>query len=338
MTVKNWDATLPDCELLAKTVNDVFSTTANATAQDAGPFSRFYQSYGDEFVRSITYGGELLSIFEVSGSTQREREKFFAEMSASFAGYASADASITTTEDADVGELDISLVYFKRGGNSSILTFDEQPVVLGSNASADVADSAKTYLRNLWDAAKVFPAEVRENPIPLVAHTISYSVIDDDLLREMPTTLFSKSLAQEFIAFTSQNEPRLNEMLREKDIDRGSQYCFVSTFGQPCVPILRRLDAINTSQACLDQTNGADTECVLTKYPGNNEFSLRFGVLLLYTDFVDVIYDLYANPFLDYEEWRERDNQLTVFKHLVMDALYGEPTVFPSDVADSGGQ
>ena len=118
-----------------------------------GLTDRFREQYGDEFVRGFKTGGEFFTIFEISTTTEEEKQAFSAKLRASFqaaVGGVKAKVSIEQAM-AEVSEsTEIRISTFQQGGDTTALT-----------SPAEIVTKAREFARSVpVDSPNAFPYEV----------------------------------------------------------------------------------------------------------------------------------------------------------------------------------
>lgn len=96
--------------------------------KSAGP--SFSIRYGDQFLASITYGGQLYALLEFSASQSEEVEELKAKVKGS-AGSFSGSASMEQSLRSLTGSREVKIVYTQTGGDAG------QPVAVAVAAAAD---------------------------------------------------------------------------------------------------------------------------------------------------------------------------------------------------------
>lgn len=123
----------------------------------------FYAKYGDSFVSSITYGGELLALLEFSSADQLSSEALRAAVSLRI-GRANADADFASSLKTLTSGFSVYVRYRQAGGSLA-----SQGIV--------VTTPAQIVAR-----ATAFPKEVADSPTtadPLFAELKDYSVVEN---------------------------------------------------------------------------------------------------------------------------------------------------------------
>jgi len=128
----------------------------------------FYQKYGDEFVSSITTGGELLAVLTLESDSEQKKRELDIQLSGSYGAF-SGSASFSESKFSSLKNKKVTLNYIKKGGASSAL--GSQDSVQGEGPEAFF----KLY-KEVFDLASTLAEEVEKAPVLVSAETLDYSV------------------------------------------------------------------------------------------------------------------------------------------------------------------
>ncbi|WP_349507625.1 hypothetical protein [Agrobacterium pusense] len=138
----------------------------------------FATAYGDAFLYSITYGGELYALLEFEASSRAEKEKLDVQVSGSMGGF-SAKASLSENMSKLLQEKKVRISYAQSGGGSG------EPVVPKTGADGKLEPSTTGGVLvidpdELIERIRRFPHEVRAqaaNSKPIFGETLDYNTI-----------------------------------------------------------------------------------------------------------------------------------------------------------------
>lgn len=151
MEVVNAMERLENCQL----------TSDAAALLNSGDFARFFSVYGDEYVTTITTGGDMTIVFEVNSQSEQTKRDFDAQFSVGYGAF-NASGSIEKKFSEVLQDKQINVRFLKRGGDSGIFTTDTQ------------GDVSQVVL-DIFELAEKFPEEVKRNPVQVAAGTSDYN-------------------------------------------------------------------------------------------------------------------------------------------------------------------
>lgn len=162
-------------------VRTIENFSLNATALkrlDKRGQAAFATSYGDGFLYSITYGGELYALLEFEASSRAEKESLDVSVSGSMGGF-SAKASLSENMDSLLKDRKVRISYAQTGGGSG------EPVMpkTGTDGKLEAKTTGGVLVIDpdeLIERIRRFPHEVRAqaaNSKPIFGETLDYNTI-----------------------------------------------------------------------------------------------------------------------------------------------------------------
>ena len=126
-----------------------------------GKADLFQQRYGDGFVRGMLTGGEFFAVISITSTSKEEQESIAASLQAQYGElFASieVDTSLNSKTKSQLSGSTLSVSTYQRGG-----TGDDQSL------TADIA--------SVMARLKVFPEQVKNNPVPYDVQVASYNTL-----------------------------------------------------------------------------------------------------------------------------------------------------------------